>query len=110
MPITEQEIQTVKEIVLNGARTHFPPSVEFHDAKAYSSLGAEEEEVIHVQLVYTAPSLVLDGKLMGTLYRVTDEPILAAGVTALTLVRYTELNDFTKQENRKPSTPPAPAR
>ena len=110
MPITEQEIQTVKEIVLNGARTHFPPSVQFHDAKANVSLGADDEEVIHVQLVYTAPSLVLDGKLMNTLYRVTDEPILDAGVTAHTLVRYTELNDFTRQENHKSPIPQVPAR
>lgn len=110
MPITEQEVQTVKEIVLNGARTHFPPSVQFHDADAYVSLGVEDEEVIHVRLVYTAPSLVLDGKLMGSLHRVIDEPILAAGVTALTFVRYTELNEFTKRENRKWPTPPATAR
>ena len=25
MPITDQEIQTVKQIILNGARSHFPP-------------------------------------------------------------------------------------
>ena len=25
MAITEQEIKAVKEIILNGARTHFPP-------------------------------------------------------------------------------------
>ena len=110
MPITEQEIQTVKEIVLNGARSHFPPSVHFHDANAYCSLGAEDEEVIHVQLLYTAPSLVLDGHLMNTLFRVIDEPIFTAGVTAPTLVRYTELNDFTKRENRKSPTTPGQAR
>ena len=110
MPVTEQEIQTVKEIVLNGARMHFPPSVQFHDASAYWNLGAEDEEVIHVWLRYTAPSLALDGKLMSTFFRVIDEPILAAGVTAPTLVHYTELNDTTRRENRKSSTPPGPAR
>ena len=110
MPITEQEIQTVKEIVLNGARAHFPPSVQFHDANVTVRLDAYEEEFFDVELLYTAPSLVLDGKLMSTFLRVIDEPILAAGVTAHTLVGYTEINDPTRRENRKSPTPAAGAR
>ena len=110
MPITEQEIQTVKEIVLNGARRHFPASVQFHDANVTVRLNADEEEYFRVRLLYTAPTLVLDGHLMNTLFRVIDEPIRAAGITAHTLVSYTELNDPTRPENRKSPTPPAPAR
>ena len=110
MPITEQEIQTIREIVLNGARAHFPPSVQFHDANVTVRLDAYEEEFFDVELLYTAPSLVLDGKLMSTFFRVIDEPILAAGVTAHTLVGYTEINDPTRRENRKSPTPAAGTR
>ena len=104
MPITEQEIQTVKEIILNGARSHFPPSVQFHDANVTVRLDADEEEFFDVELLYTAPSLVLDGHLMSTLFRTTDEPLRAAGITAHALVGYTELNDPSRPENRKSPT------
>ena len=72
MPITEQEIQTVKEIVLNGARNHFPPTVQFHDANVTVRLNADEEEYFRVRLLYTAPTFVLDGHLMNTLFRVIE--------------------------------------
>ena len=66
-----------------------------------------------MRLLYTAPdptNPALDGHLMGTLFRVTDEPIRAAGITARALVLYTEVNDPTWPQYRKSSTPPAPAR
>ena len=112
MPITQQEIDTIKRIILNGARTHFPPSVQFHDAEVTVRLDADEEEFFDVRLLYTAPdptNPVLDGHLMGTLFRVTDEPIRAAGITARALVLYTEINDPTWLQYRKSSTPPSPA-
>ena len=108
MAITEQDITAVKEIILNGARTHFPPTVQFHDANVTIRLDADDEEFFDVELLYTAPTLVLDGQLMNTLFRTTEEPIRAAGITAHTLVGYTELNDPTRPENRKSTTPPSP--
>ena len=110
MPVTEREIQTVKEIILNGARSHFPPSVQFHDANVTVRLDADDEEYFRVELLYTAPSLALDGHLMNTRFRATDEPLRAAGITAHVLVVYTELNDPTRPEYRKSPTPMAPAR
>ena len=44
MPITEKEMETVKEIVLNGARGHFPPPVQFHDANLAVRLDAEDQD------------------------------------------------------------------
>ena len=113
MTITPQEIDTIKRIILDGARTHFPPSVQFHDAEVTVRLDADEEEFFDVELLYAAPDPadpVLDGYLMGTLFRVTDEPIRAAGITAHALVGYTEINDPTRWLYRKSSTPPASAR
>ncbi len=108
MAITEQDIKAVKEIILNGARTHFPPTVQFHDANVVVRLNADEEEYFRVELLYTAPNPVLDGHLMNTLFRTIDEPIRAAGITAHTLVGYSDINDPTKPENRKPATPSSP--
>ena len=42
MSITEHGIQTVKEIILDGARTHFPPAVQFQDAIMTVGLDAHE--------------------------------------------------------------------
>ena len=56
MPITEHEIQTVKEIILNGARSHFPPPVQFHDAIVTVRLDAQDEEFFDVHLLYSGPS------------------------------------------------------
>ncbi len=109
MPITQQEIDTIKRIILDGARTHFPPSVQFHDAEVAVLLNADEEEFFHVRLLYSAPSPVLDGYLMGTLFRVTDEPIRAAGITTYALVTYTDINDPAWPLCRKSPTPSAPA-
>ena len=109
MPITEQEIQTVKEIVLNGARSHFPPAVQFQEVNVTVRLDADEEEFFDVELLYTAPEPVLDGYLMNTLFRVIDEPINAAGITAHALIGYTDVNDPTRPENRKSPTPLAQA-
>ena len=86
MPITQQEIDTIKQIILDGAKTHFPPPVQFLDANVTVRLNHEEEEFFDVQLLYTAPNPVLDGHLMITFFRVTDEPIRAAGITARALV------------------------
>ena len=108
MPITEQEIQTVKEIILDGARIHFPLTVQFQDVNATVRLNAHDEEFIDVELLYTAPSPVLDGHLMNTLFRVIAEPIHASGITARTLIHYTEINDPTRWQYRKSPTPPAP--
>ena len=109
MPITEQEIQTVKEIVLDGARSHFPPPVQFHDAIVTVRLDQQDEEFFDVHLLYTAPSPVLDGYLMMTFFRVTDEPLRNAGITARTLVHYSDINDPTLPKHMKTAVPLAPA-
>ncbi len=105
MPITEREMETVKRIILDGAKTHFPPSVQFHNANASVMLNAEDEELIRVELLYTAENPVLDGHLMNTLFRVIDDPILASGITAHTLVSYIDINDPTWHPNQKPPFP-----
>ena len=109
MPITEGEKASVKAIILDGAKTHFPPAVQFHDANVTVRLDAYDEEFLDVELLYTAPNPVLDGRLMNTLFRVIDEPILAAGVTARTLIHYVEINDPTRWRSSKKPVPPAAA-
>ncbi len=109
MPITEQEIQTVKEIILNGARSHFPPSVQFHDAIVTVRLDQQDEEFFDAHLLYTAPSPVLDGYLMMTFFRVIDQPLRNAGITARALVMYSDINDPTLPEHMKPTITPTPA-
>ena len=109
MTITKQEMERVKEIVLDGAKTHFPPYVQFQDATVAVMLNAYDEEIIKVELLYTAENPVLDGHLMNTLFRVIDEPILASGITARTLVGYIDINDPTWRQYQKLPTPPSPA-
>ena len=53
---------------------------------------------------------MLDGYLTGALFRVTDEPIRAAGITTRALLTYTEINDPTWLQHRESSTLPASAR
>lgn len=107
MPITKQEMERVKEIILDGAKSHFPPTVQFQDANATVMLNADDEEYIDVELLYTADNPVLDSHLMNTLFRVIDEPILASGVTAHTLIHYIDINDPTWQQYQKSATPPS---
>ena len=52
MPITQQEIDTIKQIILDGAKTHFPPPVQFLDADVTVRLNHEEEEFFDVELLY----------------------------------------------------------
>ena len=47
------------------------------------------------------PNPLLDGHLMNTLFRAIDEPIRASGVTAHTLVNYTNINDPTRWQSGK---------
>ena len=108
MSIAKQELERVKEIILDGAKTHFPPNVQFCDANVSVILNADEEELIRVELLYTADNPVLDGHLMNTLWRVIDEPIIAAGVKARTMVNYIDINDPTWQQIQKPPFPPSP--
>ena len=49
-----------------------------------------------IDLLYTAPDPILDGNLMNTLYTRTDEPMLASGLTGLTMVNYVDINDPTR--------------
>ena len=106
MPITKREMERVKEIILDGARSHFPASsVQFHDANVSVILNADDEELVRVELLYTAENPVLDGHLMNTLFRVIDEPILASGITAHTVVSYIDINDPTWHPNQKPPFP-----
>lgn len=109
MPITEREMESVKAIILDGAKIHFPPPVQFQDANVTVRLDAYDEEFLDVELLYTAPNPVLDGRLMNTFFRVIDEPIRAAGITARTLVGYTDINDPTRWPPPKKSIPPAAA-
>ena len=108
MSITPKEIETVQEIMLNGARRHFPPSVQFHDAIVTVKLDAQDEEFLNIHLIYSAPSRVLDGYLMMTFFRVTDEPLRKAGITAHALVMYADINDPTLPEHLKPTITPTP--
>ena len=108
MSITEREKENVKRIILDGARAHFPPTVQFQDANVTVLLGADEEEYIDVELLYTAPTMVLDGHLMNTLFRVTDEPLRVSGITRRTLVGYTDINDPTRRQSQKPPARPSP--
>ena len=109
MPITEQELQRVKEIILTGAKSHFPASsVQFQEANASVVMNADDEELIRIELLYIAENPVLDGHLMNTLWRVIDEPIIAAGVKARTMVNYIDINDPTWQQIQKPPFPPSP--
>ncbi len=106
MAITQQQVKGVKEIILNGAKRHFPPSVRFEDATVTVMLNREEEEFLNVELMYTALDPLLDGQLMNTLFQVIDEPILASGVTAHVMVHYIYANDPTWQKSRKATTSP----
>ena len=108
MPITEREIERVKEIILDGAKSHFPPTVQFKDANVSIMLNAYDEELIKVELLYTAENPVLDGGLMNTLFRVIDEPILASGIAARTLVSYIDMNDPTWRQYQESSNPSSP--
>ena len=108
MTITEQEIQTVKEIILNGARSHFPPPVQFHDAIVTVRLDQQDEEFFDVHLIYSGSSRVLDGYLMMTFFRVTDEPLRNAGIAPRTLVHYSDINDPTLPKYMKPTITPTP--
>ena len=96
MPITEKDLQRVKEIFLEQARAHFPPSVQFKGANASVTIDPYDEEWIRIDLLYTAPDPILDGNLMNTLYKRTDEPMLASGLTGLTMVNYVDINDPTR--------------
>ena len=109
MPITEQEMENVKRIILDGAKAHFPTAVQFQNVNATVRLDADEEEYIDVELLYTAPTPVLDGHLMNTLFRVTEEPMRASGITARTLVGYTEINDPTRRPYQNLPASPWPA-
>ena len=105
MGITERELQMVKEIFLDQARAHFPPSVQFKDANASATTDPYDEEWIRIELLYTASDPVLDGNLMNTLHRRTDEPLLASGFTGLTRVHYVDVNDPTRLRHKKEKTP-----
>ena len=109
MSMTAEEKETVREIVLNGARNHFPSSVQFQDAIVTVKLDAQDEEFLDVHLLYTAPSPVLDGYLMMTFFRAIDGPMRNAGITAHALVGYSDINDPTLPEHWKLAIPPAPA-
>ena len=108
MPITEREMAKVKRIILEGAEAHFPPEVQFQDANVTVRLDADEEEYIDVELLYTAPNPVLDGHLMNTLFRITDEPLRVSGITARTLVAYAYINDPTRQQYHGAPARPSP--
>ena len=98
MPITEQGMEHVKRILMDGAKTHFPPIVQFQDANATVRLDADEEEYIDAELLHTTPTPVLDGHLMNPLFRVTDEPMRASGINVHTQFEYTDVKDPTKRQ------------
>ena len=106
MPITERDLQKVKNIFLDQARVHFPPSVQFKEANASVTTDPYGEEWIRIELLYTAPDPVLDGYLMNTLYMRTDGPMLASGVTGLTMVHYVDINDPTQLRYSKGESTP----
>ena len=107
MAITERELQKVEEIYLEQARAHFPPSVQFKEASASVTTDPYDEEWIRIDLVYTAPDPVLDGNLMNSLHRRTDEPLIAAGITGLTMVGYVNINDpASHRHGREKTTAP----
>ena len=101
MAITESQLQKVREIFLEQARAHFPRSVQFKEANASVTTDQYDEEWISIELLYTAPDPALDGNLMNTLRRRTDEPMTAAGVTGLTMVHYVDINDPTRLRHSK---------
>ena len=97
MSITEREIETVKAIILNGAKRHFHPAVKFHEIQATVRLDLEDREYLDVDLLYTAPDPVLDGNLMNSLSTAIAEPMQASGITVRALVGYTDFNDPTRE-------------
>ena len=105
MTITETELQKVQEIYLEQARAHFPPSVQFKEAKVSVTTDPYGDEWIRVELQYSAPEPVLDAKLMNSLHRRTDEPMLAAGITGLTMVGYVNTSDPTRLRHSEEKTP-----
>ena len=109
MAITQLEIEKVKRIILEGAKAHFPPTVQFQDANVTVMLDGDEEEYLDIELLYVAKNPVLDGYLMNTLFRVTDEPMRSSGITARTLVGYSDINDFTGSQDRRGATPSSAA-
>ena len=109
MPITEQEIQAVKVIILEKAHTHFPRTVEFKHANISVSLDDEDDELLNIELLYTATNPVLDGTLMNSLFEAIDEPIRSSGITANTLIRYTDVDDPTRWQAPRKTSPRATA-
>ena len=96
MSVTEDQLRKVQEIYLEQARDHFPPSVQFKEANASVITDKCGDEWIRIEFLYSAPEPVLDAKLMNSLHRRTDEPMLAAGITGLTMVGYVNTSDPTR--------------
>ena len=109
MTITQRELTLAEEIVLAKAREHFPPTVEFKEAHASVMLDIDEEEMIRVHLIYKASHPVLDGDLMYSMHDTIDGPLQDAGITAWTMVQYSDFNDPTWQQHRQGQAPTWPA-
>ena len=105
MTITESQLRKVQEIYLEQARSHFPASVQFEKANVSVTTDPYGDEWIRVELLYSAPEPVLDAKLMNSLHRRTDGPMLASGITGLTMVGYVNTNDPTLLRHSEEKTP-----
>ena len=96
----------VREIYLEQARAHFPPSVQSEEANVSVATDQYGDEWIRIELLYSATEPALDSRLMNTLYRRTDEPLIKAGITELTMVDYVGINDPTRlwhSQEKKPT-------
>jgi len=105
MDATEVQLRKVREIYLEQARSHFPPSVQFEEANVSVTTDPYGDEWIRIELLYSAPEPVLDARLMNSLHRRTDEPMHAAGITGLTMVGYVNTNDPTRLRHSEKKTP-----
>ena len=96
MPLSEERLNTIREIFLESLNEHFPETVRFTEVQVSNACTRCADEYVRVTAFYESENPELNPRLMLTRHMVTDPKLAAAGITVSVVVTYTPVKDPTR--------------
>ena len=106
MVIVQDAQQKAKDIIQNGLRSHFQGKVRFHEVRATARPGADDEEYLDVQVIYTGKPGDLNPGLLNSLYGTIENDLRAIGIEKVPSISYREKTEDSEWSEPAHASPP----
>ena len=106
MVTTHETHEKAKEIIQDALETQFQGKVHFHEIRITARPGADDDEYLDVQAIYTGKPSDLDPRLLNSLYATIEDDLRAIGIETVPSISYREKTEDSEWSKPVGVSPP----